>query len=317
MEILFENHQHIMLIMGMMASGKSSKAKFYIDKGYVWINRDALGGTIKGLEKYVRAALDENKSVVLDNTFPTKKSRELFIKIAKEYNIPIDCIHVTISLEDAERNFCHRMLSIAGKALSYEEMKALKHPNIFDPYVLTNYQKNLEPPTLEEGFSTIRIMPFHRKVDPEYKNKALICDYDSTLRITKGGLYPTSPEQVEILPKSKDKLQEYKDKGYLLLGISNQSGISNNKLTYEQAKTCFDKTNELLGQEIDYLFCPHPSWPNRCWCRKPRMFHAIQFIEKYKLDVSQTIFVGDYHTDQEMAERVGFKYFDQKDFFER
>jgi len=309
-------HQHIVMIMGLMASGKSSMSKFYIDQGYVWINRDALGGTIKGLEKYVRAALKEKKSVVLDNTFPTKKSRELFVNLAKEYNIPIDCIHLNTSLNDAERNYCHRMLSITGKALSYEEMKKLKHPNVFDPYVLTNYLKNLELPSLEEGFSTVRTMSFVRKIDPEYKNKAIIFDYDGTLRITNnGGMYPTDPSHVGILPGRKEKLQELKEDGYILLGISNQSGIATWKLTMEQAKACFDKTNELLGQKIDYLFCPHPSWPIKCWCRKPHLFNAVQFIEKYKLDVSQTFFVGDYKTDQEMAEKIGFKYYDQKDFF--
>jgi HAD superfamily hydrolase (TIGR01662 family) len=112
-----------------------------------------------------------------------------------------------------------------------------------------------------------------------------------------------------------DRLKEYIAKGYILLGVSNQSGVAKGVLTHEQAKACFDKTNELLGLDIDVSFCPHSVPPISCYCRKPGVGHGVEFIEKYKLDPALCIMVGDMTTDKTFSTRCGFKYVDQSIFF--
>ena len=81
-------------------------------------------------------------------------------------------------------------------------------------------------------------------------------------------------------------------------GISNQSGIAKGELTVADAEACFQRTNELLGVEIEFLYCPHRVPPISCYCRKPQVGLAVQLIEKHKLDRSKTIFVGDMTTDK-------------------
>jgi histidinol phosphatase-like enzyme len=72
----------------------------------------------------------------------------------------------------------------------------------------------------------------------------------------------------------------------LFLGVSNQSGIEKGDLTEEMAKVCFKKTNDLLGFNIDVRYCPHHSFPIRCFCRKPLSGLGVYLIETYKLNPS-------------------------------
>ena len=110
-------------------------------------------------------------------------------------------------------------------------------------------------------------------------------------------------------------LARYLESGYLLLGISNQSGVAAGTLTEEQAIACFDRTVELLGVPIDVRFCPHPSGAVTCWCRKPMPGMAVQLIEEYDLDPAQCVMVGDMETDRECAAAAGLRYEDAAGFF--
>ena len=175
----------------------------------------------------------------------------------------------------------------------------------------------LEEPTIDEGFTKIKKISFERKKDETYTKKALILDYDGTLRKTKSGnKYPLTIDDLEILPNRTKILRRYKAEGYLLLGVSNQSGIAKNELTVETAEEIFDQTNKLIGIDIEYKVCPHTSFPQVCYCRKPIPGLGVEFIEKYKLAPAQCIMVGDMTTDETFAKRCGFQYIEAKKFFQ-
>ena len=110
-------------------------------------------------------------------------------------------------------------------------------------------------------------------------------------------------------------MEDFKKKGYLLLGISNQSGVHKGDLTYEKCCQLFEHTNKLLGLDIEYKFCPHQSAPISCYCRKPQTGIFVDFMLKHKLSRKNTIFVGDMTTDRTAASRFGCQYIDQLEFF--
>lgn len=306
----------VVMLMGIQASGKTSASQDFINKGYVHLNRDQIGGTLEKLVPMLSTQLSQGLNVLLDNTFGTKKSRKPFIEACQQQNVPIRCLHMDTSIEHAQFNAAKRIINRYGKLLSLEEIKASKDPNVFPVAVLFSYHKNFEEPTTAEGFTAIEKIKFVRHKDPSYNNKALILDYDGTLRQTISGQdYPIESSDVQVIPGRSAILQQYKSEGYLLLGVSNQSGVGKGKLSHGAAKACFDKTNELLGHDIDYVYCPHGSFPIACYCRKPLPGWAVFFIEKYKLNASECIMVGDMTSDKTFAKRAGFKYFDQADFF--
>ena len=307
----------VTMVCGYPASGKSTLTKGLVDKGAVALNRDTEGGTIAGLLPKMETLLQSNKDIVLDNLFVNVETRKPFIELAKKHGADISCQLMGTSIEDAQFNAVARAIKLIGKFPTPEAIKAAKHTNIFPPLVLFKYKKEFQKPTVEEGFSNVETVKFTRQDNPEFTNKALILDYDGTLRecINGNDKYPLTEAQVEIKSGRKEVLDAYKAKGYRLLGISNQSGVHKGELSYEKACELFDYTNKLLGVDIEYRFCSHQSAPISCYCRKPMPGIGVEFILKYKLDRKNTIFVGDMTTDRTFAARAGFQYVDQAEFF--
>lgn len=310
----------IVLIIGSQAAGKTTLTEKY--QGYCRVNRDTLGRRCRlyklpiHVEKHIK---NGETKFVLDNTYKDVESRKGIIELAKKYGFEIKCVWLNTSFEDAQFNACTRMVRKYGKLLTPEEINQVrkKNPNIFQSIVLWDYQEKFQKPTLEEGFDSIEIIEFNRVKDPAYCNKALILDYDGTIRYTQNTQYdfPTKPHEVKILPNRKEKLHEYKNQGYLVLGVSNQSAIARQYAPEEDIIACFKRTNELLELDIDYLYCPHNNPPITCYCRKPQCGNLVVHIEKYKLDTSKCLFIGDQISDKTAAERCNIEFRWAKDFF--
>jgi histidinol-phosphate phosphatase family protein len=314
--------KEVRLVAGYPCAGKTTFTQEYLDKGYTRINRDTLGGALDGLVlQKLGAILQDTDSivpgVVMDNTYVNAAARAQTIAMCKRFGVAINCTLVNTSIEDAQVNFCMRMMQKHGFILNPEQISKSKDPGMLPPAALFGYRKNFEKPSVAEGFDQVDIVKFIRKPQgPSYKNKALLLDYDGSLRKTKSGeKYPTTPDDVEILPGRKEVLHAFDKAGWKLFGVSNQSGVSKGKLTYDMARKCFDKTNELLDITIYVSFCPHSVPPIACWCRKPQVGLLIYWIEKDKLDRTNTVMVGDMKTDQTCAERADVKFCNSDLFF--
>ena len=306
----------VVLMCGYPSSGKSTISKEYVEKGYVFLNRDRAGGKVVSLLPALEQALFAKRNVVIDNTFPTIESRKPFVETCKKADVPIRCLQMNTSIEDSQINALHRMWERHKKFFfAPNDLKGVDDPNMFPVAALFRYRKELQSPSKTEGFSSVEKIKFVRRPTP-HKNKALILDYDNTLRTGTGEFgYPCNPSEVQILPGRTEKLNEYKDAGYILLGISNQSGIDKGNLDYQTAVACFERTNELLGFKIDFQFCPHQANPPTCYCRKPQVGLGVLLIEKHQLDPAQCVYVGDQTTDKTFAQRLGFKYIPENQFF--
>ncbi|MDB4932960.1 MAG: oxidoreductase [Myxococcaceae bacterium] len=309
----------IVLVMGYPASGKSTWTAQHF-ANHRRINRDALGDrSLDELVPLVERALDEGQPAVLDNTYATRQSRAALLDLARRRGVPARCVWLDSSIEHAQYNAVERLVRKHGRLLSPDEIKQAgkADPNTYGPAVLFKHRKAFEAPTAAEGFASIEKVAFVRGAQPEgYGHKALLLDYDGTLRRTKSGdKYPLTPEDVEVLPGRAETLRRYAAEGYRLLGVSNQSAVSKGTLTEAGARACFARTNELLGVDVEVAFCPHDPAPISCWCRKPMPGLGVAFIEKYRLDRAQVTMVGDMTSDRTFAARAGVRFVDQADFF--
>lgn len=322
-------NKEVVIIMGYPAAGKSTLVKQYESQGYFRVNRDERGGSLAALNKVLEGLMEQGKPLfVLDNTYGSKESRKAVIDLSKSHCYAVRCIWLTTSIENAQYNASYRLIKkfvLNGSSTKYWVSKALgpdfptieKDPCCVPAIAQYAYKKHFEKPTMDEGFSKIEEIEFVRnKLPAEYCNKALILDYDDTLRKTKSGdKYPRDPSDIIILPNRIETLKKYVDMGYKLLGVSNQSGIEKGDLDEDTAYDCFDQTNKLLGLNIDYVFCPHHSFPIRCYCRKPLPGLGVYLIEKHLLDPVQCIMVGDSTSDKTFAVRCGFGGFTSQDIF--
>lgn len=156
---------------------------------------------------------------------------------------------------------------------------------------------------------------FVRQWPAAFKNKAILFDYDDTLRRSTGKkAWPECPTEVEILPGRKEKLKQLASERYILFGVSNQSAVAKG-LSIDVARKCFEQTNKLLGFDIDVKFCPHKVPPVTCYCRKPHPGLGAAFIMDYMLNPSKCAMVGDQTSDKTFASRCGFEFQHVAEFF--
>jgi len=306
------------MLVGMQGCGKSTRARELEAEGFFRLNRDSTGGRLAGLVSPMLEALRSGSDVVLDNTNLTAEVRASFLAPLRGLpDVEVTCEWFDTSLEDCQINVLNRMHSLFGRVLlSHEDIKSVESPAAFPICVLFKSRKMFEEPTAGEGFARVDKIEFTRRPIAGYTNRALFIDYDGTLRRCKSGAkYPTDPEDIEVLPRRSERLREYRDKGFILLGVSNQSGISAGKLSEEDAVRCFERTNELLDIDIEYNYCAHSSVPISCYCRKPQSGMGIKMMHRHKLDLSQCIMIGDLTSDKTFAKRLGMKFSDAEEFF--
>ena len=139
----------IVLVLGYNAAGKSTYVKEYTDKGYHRLNRDELGGKLDTLAQMVADLFKKGtKNFVLDNTYVDVASRKSIIDVGKKLGVPVKCVWLTTSFEDAQFNACTRMIRKAGRLLDPTDFKTNKDPNLFPPVALFAYKKNFEEPMI-------------------------------------------------------------------------------------------------------------------------------------------------------------------------
>ena len=154
------------------------------------MNRDLIFGKVDDLAGHLQQLLvDGQKRVVLDNTYPTRISRAVIVRIAHSAGIPVRCRFLEISIDDARINVVHRILDRYERLLGPADMKELakQDPNLPPPIALQRWQDSFERPEWDEGFSAIDSIPFVRRMPKNHTGKGLLLDVDGTLRITRSG----------------------------------------------------------------------------------------------------------------------------------
>jgi len=133
--------------------------------------------------------------------------------------------------------------------------------------------------------------------------KALFLDRDGTINIDSG--YVHSREDFIFIDGVFDFCRKAQDKGYLIIIVTNQSGISRGYYTesdYHALTTWmieeFAKRNITI---TDVFYCPDLSGPNR----KPEPGMFLSAREKYNIDMSASISVGDSLRDITAGTRAG------------
>jgi D-glycero-D-manno-heptose 1,7-bisphosphate phosphatase len=157
------------------------------------------------------------------------------------------------------------------------------------------------------------------------RRKALFVDLDGTVRSTKTGRpHPVKLWDQRIRDGVKEKLAEYKAKGYAIVGVTNQGGVAYGLLTEDDVKQINDYlSTRLLPDTFDLLlYCPYhpkgrvPEYKKDADCRKPKPGMAYEARDTLHLDLSESIMVGDMSTDEEFAQNAGIgTYSDAGEFF--
>jgi len=140
-------------------------------------------------------------------------------------------------------------------------------------------------------------------------NKAVFLDRDGVINVERG--YTHRIEDFVILPDLVENLKLYLSKGYLLVVVSNQSGVAKGLYTQADVETIHSfLTNELTKHDIhlsEIYYCIHHPDVSKCICRKPDSLFVEKALARFDIDPSRSYFIGDKDRDVQAAEKAGVK----------
>ena len=283
-----EKAGEVVMIAGIPGAGKSTLAERFA--GYTRLNRDERGGTLKQLAAELDLVLARGDTrVVLDNTYVSRSSRAQIVRIAKRHGVSVRCIVLDTPLHDAQRNAAARIIARYGRLLHPDELLREKQ---VPPSAQFRFQRQLEPPGEDEGFTVERVA-FERSAEPAGQRAAIV-ELDGV--IWKG----RPRDRIELLPGARDLLAHYRDAGYALAATTWQP---------EPFDPAIDAAlHAALGFAFPIARCTHPPGPPVCWCRKPLPGLALLLARDHGFALSQSIHVGRGPADKGFALRAGLDF---------
>lgn len=147
--------------------------------------------------------------------------------------------------------------------------------------------------------------------------KAVFLDRDGTINVEKNYLYKI--EDFEFIDGVLKALRELSDAGFLLIIITNQSGIARGYYTekdYGILNSWLFETFAKNGIKISAsYFCPHlpdasvERYRTICNCRKPNTGLFEQAVKDFNIDLKKSFAIGDKIRDLAICEKSECKGF--------
>lgn len=148
-------------------------------------------------------------------------------------------------------------------------------------------------------------------------NKAVFLDRDGTINIDKHYLHRW--EDFEYLEGAVEGLKLLSDMGYLLIIITNQSGIGRGYFEESDYKQLEKQlSDDLVNRGVnisEFYYCPHlpdalvEKYRIECDCRKPGLGLFHKAVKKYDIDLSKSYAIGDRVRDLNICKENGAKGF--------
>jgi D-glycero-D-manno-heptose 1,7-bisphosphate phosphatase len=137
---------------------------------------------------------------------------------------------------------------------------------------------------------------------------ALFVDRDGTVIEDPG--FIADPDKVSLIPGAAASLRVFRDAGYALILVTNQSGIGRGLYRWSDYQAVAARFRELLAAEgvgFDAEFaCAHtPEEGARCGWRKPGPGMIREAADRMALDLTRSVMAGDKLSDLEAGAAAG------------
>ena len=141
--------------------------------------------------------------------------------------------------------------------------------------------------------------------------KAIFLDRDGTLNNMCDHYYIWRKEELLLNPGVGEALAELKSRGYMLIVITNQGGISKGEFGAEDVDALHDHLRFLLAKEgvsLDEIYyCPHHPMVESCLCRKPQPLMIEKALARFGIDPASSWMIGDAERDVEAGKAAGMR----------
>jgi len=139
--------------------------------------------------------------------------------------------------------------------------------------------------------------------------KAIFLDRDGVLNKELGD-YVCRFDDFKVLEHNFAALKELQDRGYLLIVITNQGGLAKGWYSVEvldkmhaHLKSTYAEQGVLISEV--YYCNHHPEFNGKCLCRKPGSLMLEKALARFRIDASQSYFIGDRERDVIAGEAAG------------
>lgn len=151
--------------------------------------------------------------------------------------------------------------------------------------------------------------------DNALSKPAVFIDRDGVINLDKG--YIGKVEDFTFIDGVFEACSALKEMGYLLVLVTNQSGIARGYFSEDDFITLtqwMDWNFSDQGVELDGIYyCPHhtefgdETYKKDCDCRKPKPGMLLSARDDLNIDLSQSVMIGDKPDDMRAADAAGVK----------
>ncbi len=272
----------VVIVMGIPGAGKSHVAEEYVERGYIRLNRDERGGTLRelalSLEEELAAA---DARVVLDNTYLTRASRSYVLDAAARRGAPVRCVWLDTKLAQAQVNLTERLLDRFGELPGPAELRerAKREQGVLGPTSQMRSVRELEPPSTDEGFVAVERREFTR----------------ASHGSTRVGVFVAA--------------SAVRENGWIAVGDAPH--LVFDWLPDGSVESLAAEVERVAGHVtgvVEAAVCPHPGGPPTCWCRPPLPGLILAFARAHELDWSRSILVGTSAAHRTLATTLGAQF---------
>jgi diketogulonate reductase-like aldo/keto reductase/adenylate kinase family enzyme len=280
-------HGEIVMVMGIPGAGKTRLAADYLERGYVRLNRDERGGSLRALATELDQQLATGiREAILDNTYLTRASRSYVIEAAARHGLPVRCVWLDTPLAQAQVNLIKRLLERFGLLPGPEQIReaARREPWLMLPTSQMRALRELEPPSRDEGFVTIERAPF-RRVPVEGGRPGVFVGAGAV------GRPDLDRALADADPAAPHLLFDWVPNGDL------------GSLHAARARIA-----DAITGPVDAALCPHPGGPPSCWCRPPLPGLPLAFARAQDVDPARSTLIGCSRAHLALATTLGARY---------
>jgi aryl-alcohol dehydrogenase-like predicted oxidoreductase/adenylate kinase family enzyme len=277
----------IVIVMGIPGAGKSRLAAGYVQSGHARLNRDERGGTLRALAGELDGQLAAGvRRVVLDNTYLTRASRSHVVERAQRHSLAVRCVWLDTPLAQAQVNLVERLLERFGSLPAPEQIRAAarQEPWLMLPSAQMRALRELEPPSPDEGFSTVETVPFVRQT----VRGGLSGVFVGAGAVRRPGIERAIADADPAAP-------------HLLFDWTPEHDASS--LDGEAARIA-----DAVSGRLEVAVCPHPAGPPSCWCRPPLPGLLLAFAREHSIDPAGSILLGVSPAHRTLAATLGARY---------
>jgi aryl-alcohol dehydrogenase-like predicted oxidoreductase/adenylate kinase family enzyme len=278
----------VVIVMGIPGAGKSRIAEEYVARGYLRLNRDERGGSLRALAEALEGELSSGvRRVILDNTYLTRAARSYVIEAASRHRLPTRCIWLDTPLAQAQVNLVERLLDRYGSLPTPEALKELarREQGVLAPTSQMRAFRELEPPSADEGLAVVEQVPFARE-PPSGRTRAGV--FVAAAALDQPG-WEHALEQGD--PGAPQLVFDWSPDG-----------------TPDAVAAAAARVAEAVAGPVESALCPHAAGPPTCWCRPPLPGLPLLFARAHAVDPARSTLVGTSPAHRTLASTLGARF---------